>query len=166
MPYTYNSSASVISSGRVSENVLATNTAPVLYVQTVNLSPSPPSLACVKLEQQWLPLFLGLVLAVAVVGWCTVNVLKASRRQAAEDAAEESANKARSKVCLPTHTYRPAYEKVKFRPKLSLFCEAKDHRLLLCWINHSVQSSRSPRCVFYVLQQSHKSGPILLTCLR
>ncbi|CAM9565631.1 unnamed protein product, partial [Scytosiphon promiscuus] len=38
-----------------------------------------------KAVERWLPLFLGLVLALAVLGWCAVNVYRASKLQSAEE---------------------------------------------------------------------------------
>eukprot|EP00903_Cladosiphon_okamuranus_P019134 g17602.t1 len=51
-----------------------------------------------KEVERWLPLALGLVLAVAVIGWCTLNVLRASKRQGEDATAEELEYKTGSKL--------------------------------------------------------------------
>lgn len=47
--------------------------------------------------QQYLPMFLGLLLFLAVVGWCAMNVIRASRRQNRELEEAEAAAAAAAK---------------------------------------------------------------------
>ncbi|CAM9641245.1 unnamed protein product, partial [Ectocarpus sp. 6 AP-2014] len=50
-----------------------------------------------KSVEQYLPMFLGLLLFLAVVGWCSMNVIRASRRQNRELEAAEAAAAAAAK---------------------------------------------------------------------
>ncbi|CAM9806856.1 unnamed protein product, partial [Ectocarpus fasciculatus] len=50
-----------------------------------------------KAVEQYLPMFLGLLLFLAVVGWCAMNVIRASRRQNRELEEAEAAAAAAAK---------------------------------------------------------------------